>query len=82
MGSGSVRVKCETFVSLLWVRRGVFSWEYPVFTPPNHLALFEMREIILKGRKSKSYIRRNKGVHTVKLVLHNKRLVQLLFFFN
>ena len=43
---------------LLQVRWGGFSWEYPVFTPPNQLALSEMREMILKGRKPN--ITRNK----------------------
>ena len=42
---------------LLQVRRGGFSWEYPVFTPLNYLALFEMREIILKGCKPKSWLK-------------------------
>ena len=42
---------------LLQVRRGVFSWEYPVFTPSNHLALFEIREMILEGRKPKSWLK-------------------------
>ena len=42
---------------LLRVRRGGFSCEYPVFIPPNHLALFEIREMILKGRKPKSCLK-------------------------
>ena len=55
--SGSGRVKCETKLFLLLVRRGSFSWEYPVFTPPKCLAMFEMREMILKGRKPKSWLK-------------------------
>ena len=33
-----------------------FFLEYPVFTPPKRLALFEMREMILKGRKPKGWL--------------------------
>ena len=81
MDSGSGRVKFETkrFV-LLRIRRGGFSREYSVITPPKRLALFEMREMILKGRKPKSCLKdlaskccmkqRNKGVQAIQLVLY------------
>ena len=53
------------------------------FTPPKRLALFKMREMILKGRKLTSWLKkfnftRNKGVHTMKLVLYNKTSVLTL----
>ena len=53
MGLGSGRVTYETKIVSAAGQAGWFSWEYLVFTPPNHLALFEMREMILKGRKPK-----------------------------
>ena len=54
MGSGSGRVTYDTKIISAAGQAGWFSWEYPVFTPPNHLALFEIGEMILKGRKPKS----------------------------
>ena len=58
----------------LLVRPGGFSWGFPVFEPPNNMALFKVNEIILTGSKPKSWLRmfnktRNKGVHIMKLVM-------------
>ena len=53
-----------------------------VMAPANDLVLFEISEISLKSRKPKSWLKcltrsiRNKGVHTMKFALYNKKLVQ------
>ena len=76
MGWGSVRVKYETSFWLR-VRPDGVSWGSPVFVPPNDLALFETKEMILRESHGlKFYITRNKGAHTMNLVLYNNKLIQ------
>ena len=72
----------QNVLLLLRIRRRGFSCEHPVFTPSERLALFEMREMILKGRNPKLWLKslaskccmkqRNKSVHTIQLVLYYK----------
>ena len=47
----------QNVLFLLLIRRDGFSWQYPVCTQPKRLALFEMRKMTLKGRKSESWLK-------------------------
>ena len=57
VGSGPGRVKCETKLFFVAGQVGWFVLGNPVFTPPKRLTLFEMKKIILKGRKPKSWLK-------------------------